>query len=398
MASHNHPDDMHVFRAVAAIKAKGVLMTPEDILQTLQKRAIETLNISVVTDELIRERVDYVCRCMSNRAGVRLLMACLLGKLDKPNVDPRKPYTEIGGSDSFSGRTYDERYLTKFLNEYKLPINPTTAFLTPTLRNINYALTTDRELVGRPRDLYKKTLELLEDVALERVAADVLFVETLRLLMLLRNEKLARMTSLLGALEHTDGALPLSSEAIVTLISQHLACKNASRLPVLIVAAAYEAAGVLLSEKMLPLNSHNAADFQTGSLGDVEICLIGENSVVTAYEMKMKRVTNDDIDSAVIKIARASNKIHNYLFITTDVIDPFVVQYAASFYEKTDGTEIAILDCIGFLRHFLHLFHRIRASYLHTYQALVLNEPDSAVSQALKEAFLALRQAAESGE
>jgi len=373
-------------------------MTPEEMLQGIQLRATATLNASVVTDSVIRERVDYVCRCISNRAGVRLLMSCLLGKLDKPNVDPRKPYTEIGGTDSFSGRTYDERYLTKFINDHRLPVNPTTAFLTPTLRNIDHPLTTDRELVGRPRDLYKKTLDLLEDVALQRVAADVLFVETVRVLMQLRDEKLARMESLLGALNRTEGALPLSSEAIVTLISQHLACKNASRLPVLVVAAAYESAGARLSESMLTLNSHNAADLQTGSLGDVEICLMGEDSVVTAYEMKMKRVTQDDIDAAVTKIARAPNRIHNYLFVTTDVIDPIVAEYAATFYEKTDGTEIAILNCIGFLRHFLHLFHRIRADYLNAYQSLVLDETDSAVSQTLKEAFLALRQAAESGE
>lgn len=131
-------------------------MTPEEILQSIHDRAVKTLNVTVVTDPIIRERVDYVCRCTSNRAGVRLLMSCLLGKLDKLNVDPRKPYTEIGGTDSFSGRTYDERNLTKFINEHRLPVNPTTAFLTPTLRNIDYPLTTDRELVGRPRDLYKK--------------------------------------------------------------------------------------------------------------------------------------------------------------------------------------------------------------------------------------------------
>jgi hypothetical protein len=373
-------------------------MTPDEILQGIHERSAATLNTSVITDQAIMERVDYVCRCMSNRAGVRLLMSCLLGKLDRPNVDPRKPYTEIGGADSFSGRTYDERYLTKFINEHRLPVNPTTAFLTPTLRNIDHSLTTDRELVGRPRDLYKKALELLEDVAEQRIAADVLFVETVRVLLLLRDEKLARMASLLNALERTKGALPLSSEAIITLINQHLACKNASRLPVLVVAAAYESAGTRFAESMLPLNSHNAADLQTGSFGDVEICLVGDDSVVTAYEMKMKRVTQDDIDAAVTKIARASKRIHNYLFVTTDAIDPIVAEYAATFYEKSDGTEIAILDCVGFLRHFLHLFHRIRSDYLHAYQAFVLNEPDSAVSQTLKEAFLALRQAAETGE
>ena len=372
-------------------------MTPEAILQDIYDRA-SSADKSVISSKVIRDRVEYVALCTSNRAGVRLLMSCLLGKLHHPNVDPRNPYTEIGGTNSFSGRTYDERYLTKFINEHRLPVNPTTAFLTPTLRNIALPLTTDRELVGRPRDLYKKTLELLEDVAEDRIAADLLFVETVRDLLKLRDEKFARMASLIDALERTGGALPLASEEIVALIGQHLACKNASRLPVLIVAAAYEAAGTKLAESMMPLNGHNAADLQTGSLGDVEICLVGDNAVVTAYEMKMKRVTQDDIDHAVTKIARSPTKIHNYLFVTTDVIDPLIIEYAAKFYEKLDGTEIAILDCMGFLRHFLHLFHRSRAAYLDAYQTLVLNEPDSAVSQTLKEAFLALRHAAESGE
>ena len=53
---------------------------------------------------------------------------------------------------------------------------------------------------------------------------------------------------------------------------------------------------------MLPLNSHNAAGLQTGSLGDTAICFVGENPVITTYEMKMKRVTQDDIDAAVAKI------------------------------------------------------------------------------------------------
>lgn len=371
---------------------------PEQILKNIYNRAVATLKTTVIADAAIRERIDYVCRCISNRAGVRLLMSCLLAKLHHPNVDPRKPYTEIGENDSFSGRTYDERYLTKFISEHRLPVNSTTAFLTPALRNINHVLTTDQELVGRPRELYIKTLQLLEDVAEGRIAADVLFVETVRVLLQLRDEKLARMASLLGALERTRGALPLSSEAIVSLITQHLACKNASRLPVLIVAAAYEAAGSYLAESMLPLNSHNAADLQTGSLGDVDICLVGDDSVVTAYEMKMKKVTINDIGIAVEKIIRSSTRINNYLFITTDKIDADVADYAATFYEETGGTEIAILDCIGFLRHFLHLFHRIRMNYLDAYQKFVLSEPDSAVSQTLKEAFLALRQVAESGE
>gem|GEM_PF-5299947 len=43
-------------------------------------------------------------------------------------------------------------------------------------------------------------------------------------------------------------------------------------------------------------------------------------------------------------------------------------------------------------------FHRLRVPYLDAYQRLVLLEPDSAVDQPLKEAFLSLRQSAESDE
>lgn len=373
-------------------------LTPDRTLENVYRKAFAAIDKTVIKKTGIRERVDYVCRCLSNRAGVRLLMACLLAKLHNPKVDPRKPYTEIGGDDSFSGRTYDEQYLTPFINKYRLPCNPTTAFLTPTLRNIDRPLTTDRELIGRPRALYQQTVQLLEDTAQKRVAPEALLVESVRILLLMRNEKLARIESLINALNHAEGALPLSSEAIVDLIQQHLSCKNASRLPVLVVAAAYQAAGSLLAESLLPMHSHNAADLQTEALGDIEICLRDDEAVVTAYKMKMKRVTQDDVNAALTKILKCTPRIHNYIFITTDTIEPDVAEYAKKYYEETGGTEIAILDCIGFLRHFLHLFHRIRVDYVRAYQTLVLNEPDSAVSQTLKEAFLALRQAAETGE
>ena len=111
-----------------------------------------------------------------------------------------------------------------------------------------------------------------------------------------------------------------------------------------------------------------------------------------------KRVVQDDIDRALQKIVNIKSRIDNYIFITTDVIEPTVREYASSMYEKTNGTEIAILDCLGFVRHFLHLFNRLRTAFLDCYQDLVLHEPDSAVSQPLKEAFLSLRQSAESDE
>ena len=370
-------------------------MTPSEILDRLLIRATEGIAHPIITDQAIFARVEFVCRTITNRACTRLLMAAMLAKLDDATVDVRKPYTEIDSEDSFSGRTYDERYITRFAASNRLPVNSTTAFLTPAFRNINQALTVDLEIIGRPRELYCDTLQLLDDVQTSRISAEDLLTEIIRILVVMRQEAAARMETLLAGLKDPADAMPLSSEEIVRLISQHLQCKNASRLPVLIVAAAYNSVAGKLGERVLALNSHNAADKQTGALGDVEICLENEDRVVTVYEMKDKRITLDDIDGALQKIASAPGKIDNYLFVTTDMIDEAVLAYAVEAYERTFGTEIAILDCLGFLRHFLHLFHRARIKFLTSYQALVLAEPDSAVSQPLKEAFLALRQAAE---
>lgn len=364
-----------------------------DILDSALRRVEGSTAVSVIADPEIVARVEIVARNLQNRAGVRLVLACALAKVHQPTVDIRKPYTEIGTPDSFSGRTYDERYITDFIADNHLPCNTTTAFLTPALRNIEATLTPDVNLVGRPLIVYQAAVQLLTDVHKGAITADDLLAETIRLLLVVREENQSRMESLLAGIRTVEGAIPMSAEGIISLIEHHLHLPNASRLPVLVVTAAYVAGGAQLGERVRPLESHNAADKQTGSIGDVEVTLIGDDHVITGYEMKMKRVTKGDIDIALTKISKQN--IQNYIFITTDIIDAEVKEYAAGFYQKTGGVEIVVLDCIGFLRHFLHFFHRRRNAFVEAYQQLVLDQPESSVSQPLKEAWLAMRQAAE---
>lgn len=202
------------------------------------------------------------------------------------------------------------------------------------------------------------------------------------------------MQQLIADLKQADDILPLATEEIVMLLTQHLNCKGSSRLPVLIVASAYQTVKDQIGEVNKLLEAHNAADKQTGSIGDVEITLMNDDRIVTCYEMKDKRVTKTDIDVALQKLSKTKSKIDNYIFITTDIIEIEVTEYAKSLYEKA-GVEFAVLDCIGFIRHYLHFFHRQRNNFLNIYQSMVLSEPTSSVSQPLKEAFLALRRAAE---
>ena len=263
---------------------------------------------------------------------------------------------------------------------------------------MDQTLKTNVVLVGRPALMYRDALLVLDDVQAKRVSAGDVLDEILRLLLVERDAQHARLKTLLSGVSRVADALPLSSEDTVSLIAQHLRVKGASRLPVLIVAAAYEAPQEKLGERVVLLTGHNAADEQTGAVGDVQITLLDDDHVVTGYEMKNKAVLRADIDRALQKIAMQNPPIHNYIFITTEPVSEDIHEYARTKYDETGGVEIAILDCLAFLRHFLHLFHRLRQSFLNHYQRLVLNEPASAVSQPLKEAFLALRQAEESGD
>src|SRR5438876_696030 len=108
---------------------------PREILENALRRARATLSQPAIDDETILDRVIYIARCLTNRAGVRMIMTCTLAKLHRPSVELRKPYTEIGGEDSFSGRAeYDEACVWPFAVEHDLPVNSTTAFLTPGFR------------------------------------------------------------------------------------------------------------------------------------------------------------------------------------------------------------------------------------------------------------------------
>jgi hypothetical protein len=367
--------------------------TPADILDIALQQAIQAGNQSLINDPDVTNRIEFICRFVQNRACVRLLLACSLAKATHPEVDIRKPYTEIGTPDCYSGRTYDERYITSFVLKHRLPCNPTTAFLTPAFRNRNATLTPEFDLLGRHPQVYQITLQLFDDVYLDKISANKLLAETIRYLLIIRDEKLLRMNMMLADLKVSGGNIPLSAETIITIVEQHLKCPNASRLPVLAIAAAYQAAIQHLGERVLPLEAHNAADSQTGSLGDIQIALVGENTVITVYEMKTRRVELNDLDFAIQKLNR---RIDNYIFITTEEISEQVKDYAATMYARTGGIELVVLDCMSFLRHFLHLFYRLRMQFLEAYQELVLVENESAVRHSLKEAFLALRLAAES--
>lgn len=357
--------------------------------------------------------LDAIVSCYT-KAPARILLTAVLVKTYIPSIDIRKPFKEkkkgkekkkkgelnlfVKGSedDSYSGRSYDEDFITDFIYVNKLNLIKTTGFLTPAFRAKGGVLTPDTELNGKPANIYRIVLNIINAVHVGDVGADEVLLEMLRLLILQRNRNKEEIDSKLQKLKQVEAGsfIPLSSEHIIKLISGQFDISGASRLPVLLIAAAYSSVEGKLGEKVMALNAHNAADSQTGSLGDVEVTMCTDDNIVTVYEMKLKRVLETDIQGALVKLIDKPH-VDNYIFITTDPIDP-VVQDAARDLYNTYGTEFVILDCIGFMRHFLHLFHRHRIDFLDAYQQLILDEPLSDVPQEQKELWLAARIAAES--
>lgn len=371
------------------------MATPDEILDIAFATVSRNTNVGYISSPNQQHRIVYICRCLSNRAVVRALIACVLAKIHRPEVDIRKPYTAIGGDDCFAGRPYDENYVSRFVEEHELPCNPTTGFLTPALRNHDETLFRQTSLVGRPRQLYEYFLAVLDDVANERLPPEGLLNEIVRQLIVLRDEQNLRLSALLESLKSSEATL-LPVESIVNIVQSHLRQPYSSRLPVLAILAVYRTIESKLNERIVPLHAHNAADSQTKALGDIEVAVKESDDVITVYEMKTKEITREDISLALRKLAENQRSVSQYLFITTKPINESVVSHIHNINEQHYGVEFAALDCMAFVRYFLHLFYQERISFLNTYQDLVLGEPESGVSHPLKEVFLTLRQAAES--
>ena len=137
---------------------------PNTTLDKIFEKAKGHLKTPIVTNKSIQNKVETICRCITNKAPIRFLMACLLAKISDPKVDIRKPYTEIDTKNTYSGRHYDEAYISDFIIKHNLPCNSTTAFLTPAFRNIDKVVSRGVILVGKPREIYEYTSELLDEV------------------------------------------------------------------------------------------------------------------------------------------------------------------------------------------------------------------------------------------
>ena len=68
--------------------------TPKQILEQAMEQARLSVN-PLIHEESIYTRLEFVCEGSLNRSGVRVLLACTLAKIHRPDIDIRKPYKAI---------------------------------------------------------------------------------------------------------------------------------------------------------------------------------------------------------------------------------------------------------------------------------------------------------------
>ncbi len=84
-------------------------MTPDEILNQIYRDVSGASDQVLETQPQVLSSIELVSRNINNRACVRVILACALAKTYNEAVDIRKPYTEIGDADAFSGRAVYRR-------------------------------------------------------------------------------------------------------------------------------------------------------------------------------------------------------------------------------------------------------------------------------------------------
>lgn len=234
-----------------------------DALKTIQEG--ETRKFSLPSNVTNHIKL-IVSRAEDNKGIIAVLLTLLSHKLVNPSQDIRKHQAQIEGG--FSGRTIDKDFITPWIKEHSFPAMAESGWLT---RSLEQAVPYDLNYTGkiRPQEVKDAFLNVIDFVETKNGnAKSVLEVFIAELI------KKRDSASIELAKPHS-----LSINRIVDIIEKHFtfkyACSGAARLPVLAVYAAYQCmmneAERFKGKKLLPLESHNSADSQSGRIGDIDI-------------------------------------------------------------------------------------------------------------------------------
>lgn len=305
----------------------------------------------------------------ASKAALAVTVTCLTYKILNPAQDIRNHQQSIEGG--FSGRTFDSHVITPFLRRHSFPCMAESGWLTRSFEHKEpYTLTYNGAI--KPAALKVAFLSLIDSIQEKNTEAanDSLLGYLLELLIISRDSKVIRP------------AIPrnLSIAATAALLDRHFHSKysapGAARLPVLAIYAVYQclfAEGLKRYEgkRLMPLESHNSADAQSGRIGDIDVAN-ADGSEFEAVEVKLDvKVDAEIVDRAKEKILRSSAA--RYYILSTlppDEADAAYVDSVLSDVAHVHGCQVIVNGVLPTVKYYLRLLSS-PAAFAEAYAELV---------------------------
>ena len=214
----------------------------------------------------IQDSLNVILENSEKRKGViTVLFTSMVYKSLFPKQDVRKHQSQMDGG--YSGRTFDTKYITPFLQKKNFPAPSVTGWLTRSLEtNSPYFLDYKPNITPKTlKNAFLHVLDKCEDALLAKSCCSYI----LQGLIIQRNNQEIDLAK--------PADLPIST--IIKLLERHFSSsytsEGASRLPVLALYAVYQC---LMSElkrfqdkKLQKIESHTSADSRSGRIGDIDI-------------------------------------------------------------------------------------------------------------------------------
>lgn len=330
-------------------------MNHDEILQdayddALEKTAHNDYSV-ILPDVTIEELQLLVNRSEQNKGMLAVLTTLLTHKIYNPSQDIR--YHQAQLENGFAGRGIDQQYITPFMKRMNFPAMSESGWLTRSLEQPHpYRLDYPGKI--KPDVVKNAFLDIVDAIQVQGTNPRVVLVYFFELLIKQRDDM------------NIDLAKP-HSLTIATIIkylenhfTYHYSCAGASRLPTLAIYAAYQCMMTQVARYegkiLLPLESHNSSDAQSGRIGDIDV----DNVNNTAYEgVEIKHEIQ--ITPQLVRDAYEKFKVYNtdrYYLLTTanmDSADWDKIDAEISRIRNLHGCQVIVNGVYSSLKYYLRL-------------------------------------------
>ena len=350
------------------------------VLEDALEKADASLHTALARDDSSNlEIVMTNFESADNTSVLHVLITLLAKKIVSPGQDVR--YHQANMEGGFSGRSLDTKYVTPFLGRNHLSRKPTSGWLT---RSLEQSLPYTKDYPGQitPKELRKAFLDLVDriqnDAELPKNLLYAFFAELVHLRERDKNLKLARPKS-----KTVSGTVNM----VKTLWEE----RNASRIPVLAMYAAYQSMIKEIArykrhnlESLLP---HTASDDRSNRAGDIDLVL--EGKTVESVEVKHDiGISADLVEQLIEKIKKTSVK-RFYILSTSDSIKDAEKINSLLLDAKTQyGCEVIVNGVAPTLEYYLRLM-KDTDDFIENFVTLL--ETDEGIGYSLKTAWNEIR-------